>query len=71
MEYYLERADDSEGEGIGIALIIILLKDLGVPVSNFRIENQNGFTEASIAFPWSDLQLAAKKESAKHKPRRV
>lgn len=62
MEYYLERADDSEGEGIGIALIIILLKDLGVPVSNFRIENQDGLTVANITFPWEILHQTAKRK---------
>lgn len=56
MEYYLERADDSEGEGIGIALIVILLKDLNVPLQNFTIENSKGKTIAKILFPWNSLK---------------
>ncbi len=55
MEYYLERADDSEGEGIGIALIIILLKDLGIPLQNFTIENKDSYTIAKVIFPWKVL----------------
>ncbi|MCC5816639.1 MAG: hypothetical protein JJT78_17955 [Leptospira sp.] len=55
MEFYLERADDSEGEGIGIALVIILLKFLGVPLNLFTIENSAGYTIANIQFPWSCL----------------
>lgn len=55
MEYYLERADDSEGEGIGIALVIILLKFLEVPLGNFQIQNTAGYTVANIEFPWNSL----------------
>lgn len=61
MEYYLERADDSEGEGIGIALVIIILKDLNIPLSNFSIRNLNGYTTAEIAFPWERLRSIKKK----------
>jgi hypothetical protein len=56
MEYYLERADDSEGEGIGIALIVILLKALGSNLDQFQIRNENGSTIASVAISWKGLR---------------
>ncbi|WCL48422.1 hypothetical protein [Leptospira sp. GIMC2001] len=55
MEYYLERADDSEGEGIGIALIVIIMKSLQVELQNFQIFNEGGYTIAQIFLPWSSL----------------
>ncbi len=56
MEYYLERADDSEGEGIGIALIVILLKALGGNLEQFQIRNENGSTIASVLISWNGLK---------------
>lgn len=62
MEYYLERADDSEGEGIGIALIIILLKSMNVNLYSFQIFNLDGLTRASVEIPKICLRNLGKKE---------
>lgn len=51
MEYYIERGDSSEGEGIGIALCILLLKGEGIPTENFRITSINDETIASVRIP--------------------
>ncbi|WP_209452036.1 hypothetical protein [Leptospira ryugenii] len=51
MEYYIERGDHSEGEGIGIALIVILMKGNGIPTTNFKIQSIKGETIASVKIP--------------------
>lgn len=51
MEYYIERGDNSEGEGIGIALCIILLKGEGLPTDQFRIYHEDGETIAQLNIP--------------------
>ncbi|MDZ4725960.1 MAG: hypothetical protein SH817_07375 [Leptospira sp.] len=51
MEYYIERGDSSEGEGIGIALCVILLKGENIPTQNFKITSNNKETTASITIP--------------------
>ncbi|MDF3821376.1 hypothetical protein P3G55_15845 [Leptospira sp. 96542] len=51
MEYYIERGDNSEGEGIGIALCVILLKGENLPTENFRIFHEDGETIAQLKIP--------------------
>ncbi|TGK55463.1 hypothetical protein EHQ16_08880 [Leptospira kanakyensis] len=51
MEYYIERGDNSEGEGIGIALCVILLKGEGLPTDQFRIYHEDGETIAQLNIP--------------------
>lgn len=56
MEYYLERADDSEGEGIGIALVVLLLKSMNSRLENFQIRNHEDSTIASVEISWEGLK---------------
>lgn len=51
MEYYIERGDSSEGEGIGIALCVILLKGEGIPTENFKIASNQFDTRATVHIP--------------------
>jgi hypothetical protein len=51
MEYYIERGDSSEGEGIGIALCVILLKGEGIPTHNFKIFSNQKDTVALLTIP--------------------
>ncbi|TGN06956.1 hypothetical protein [Leptospira ilyithenensis] len=51
MEYYIERGDNSEGEGIGIALCVILLKGEKLPVENFKIMSTDKATIAKVKIP--------------------
>ncbi len=51
MEYYIERGDNSEGEGIGIALCVILLKGEKLPVENFKIMSTDKETVAKVKIP--------------------
>ncbi|MBN2736427.1 MAG: hypothetical protein JXR70_05555 [Spirochaetales bacterium] len=54
MQYYMENADDTEGSGMGLALIIILLKGEGLDPNLFRIAVKNNLTTARIEIPISD-----------------
>lgn len=51
MEYYIERGDNSEGEGIGIALCVLLLKGENIPTENFKIFSKAHETIASLSIP--------------------
>jgi len=54
MQYYLDNADDTEGEGMGIALIIIMLKGENIDPHLFRIFAQDSKTIARIEIPMSE-----------------
>lgn len=51
MQYYMDNADDTEGEGMGIALIVILLKGENINPNLFRIYSENSQTIARIEIP--------------------
>lgn len=53
MQYYMENADDTEGSGMGLALIIILLKGEGLDPNLFRIAVRENLTNARIEIPMS------------------
>lgn len=56
MEYFIERGDNSEGEGIGIALCVILLKGEGIETDNFKIFSNEVETVASIRIPVKSIK---------------
>lgn len=54
VQFYLEQGDEIEGAGMGIALIVILLKGLGLDPSLFRIGNTTeNLTSARLELPLS------------------
>lgn len=54
-QFYLEQGDEIEGAGMGIALVIMLLKGIGVDPSLFRLGNtKSGQTLIRIEIPFSD-----------------
>ncbi len=52
-EYFLEVEDDPnrEGAGIGLVLIAIMLRNLGVQENKFTISSEDGVTYASFSVP--------------------
>jgi hypothetical protein len=51
-DYYLNNIDDSEGEGIGITMIVLMLKGNNIDPHAFTIDRENkGATQAKIEFP--------------------
>ncbi|MBN2531593.1 MAG: hypothetical protein JXB88_01810 [Spirochaetales bacterium] len=53
MEYYMDHADDTEGAGLGLALIMILLMAEGINPGFFRVGIEKNITIARLEIPLS------------------
>ncbi|TGK78404.1 histidine kinase [Leptospira noumeaensis] len=53
-EFYMDNMDNTEGAGLGIALIMILLKNEGVDPNLFRIITHGDRTVARVEIPFND-----------------
>jgi len=54
-EFYMDYADDIEGSGLGITMIVLMLKGQGIDPHAFTINTQNKkSTIAKIEFPLND-----------------
>ncbi len=54
-QFYMEQGDELEGAGLGIALIVMLLKGVGVDPAYFRIGTVDGsYTRARIEIAFTD-----------------
>jgi len=49
--------DDSEGAGLGIVILVLMLKKLGLSEDAFDIDVENGETVAQITLPFSDIHI--------------
>lgn len=62
-QFYLDNADNTEGAGIGLALILIMLKGEGIDPSYFRIIIREDITIARLEIPLSpDFQSLRKQD---------
>jgi len=68
MAYYLDNADDTEGSGMGIALIIILLKGENIDPNFFRIMTDENTTTARIRIPMVDGFRGRKRKKIRRRP---
>jgi hypothetical protein len=50
-QFYMDNADNTEGAGLGLALIIIMLKGEGINPNFFRISTHNELTQARLEIP--------------------
>ena len=66
-DYYMENADHSEGEGLGIALIIILLKNQGLNPEYLRIGSKGDRTIARVEIPFSNDYIPYREVKYKEK----
>ena len=53
VSFYLENADDTEGEGIGFALNVLLLKGEDINPALFRVGSKDGLTMARLEIPFT------------------
>jgi putative nucleotidyltransferase with HDIG domain len=49
--------DDSEGAGLGIVILVLMLKKLGLDEDSFDIDTVDGETVARITIPFSELHI--------------
>jgi putative nucleotidyltransferase with HDIG domain len=52
-DIYTHLEDDSEGAGLGIALIIMFLKSMGIPPASFKLKSDDKVTIATIEIPYT------------------
>jgi hypothetical protein len=67
MQYYMDNADDTEGSGMGIALIIILLKGEKIDPNLFRMSIKENITTARIEIPMSEKYISEREKRRKKK----
>ncbi len=49
--------DDSEGAGLGLVILVLMLKKIGLTEDSFDIDAQNGETVAKISVPFGDVHV--------------
>lgn len=56
-DYFIQHADDpeNEGAGIGIILIYMMMRSLGLGDNNFMITSENNITTATLIYPLKSL----------------
>ncbi len=57
-EFYMDNMDNTEGAGLGLALIIILLKGEKIDPALFRIFTHEDRTTARVEIPFSDAYVS-------------
>lgn len=50
-EFYIHYGDETEGSGLGLAMIVVLIRNLGFDAENFRVFRQDTRTIARMEFP--------------------
>ena len=58
VDFHKENSDTSEGEGLGLVVSLLMLKQEGIPTSDFRIGCKNGITRTRIEIPFSSKYLS-------------
>jgi putative nucleotidyltransferase with HDIG domain len=56
-EAFSEVLDDSEGAGLGIVILILMLKKMGLDEESFEIDGNRGETIASLTIPIAQIKL--------------
>ena len=65
MNFYIEFGDETEGKGLGLAMVILLIKDLGFDPALFRVFHDANKTTARLEFPLSADYVAVRDRAAR------
>lgn len=57
-QFYMDNADESEGAGMGIALVVILMKAEGMDPALFRIYSTDTETISRVEIPFTDKYVS-------------
>ena len=60
--FFQKETDEAEGAGMGIALLVILMKSVGLDPSLFRIGSKNGMTDARIEVPFHSKYVSVREK---------
>lgn len=56
-EAFAEVLDDSEGAGLGIVILVLMLRKMGLDEDSYEIECEEGITTASITIPVNEVKI--------------
>jgi len=62
VEYHKDNSDKTEGEGLGLVVSILMLKEAGIPISDFRIGCKNGVTRTRIEVPFTSSYISERQK---------
>ncbi len=54
VQFSFDHSDDVEGEGLGLAMVVQLIRYLGFDPGHFRVFARDGFTTARVELPFRD-----------------
>ncbi len=54
MDFYIDHGDETEGAGLGLALVVTLFKKIGINPDLFRIIIKDNFTIARMEIPFTN-----------------
>lgn len=57
-EAFVDLLDDSEGAGLGIGILVLMLRKMGLDRRSFRLESDHGDTVASLLLPMDRVRKA-------------
>ncbi|MBP7282258.1 MAG: hypothetical protein KBA66_11825 [Leptospiraceae bacterium] len=58
VDFHKENSDTTEGEGLGLVTSVLMLKEAGIPISDFRIGCKNGITKTRIEIPFTSKYVS-------------
>lgn len=62
VEFHKDNSDKTEGEGLGLVVSILMLKEAGIPTGDFRIGCKSGITRTRIEIPFTSKYLSERQK---------
>lgn len=62
VEFHKDNSDRTEGEGLGLVVSVLMLKEAGIPTSDFRIGCKNGITRTRIEIPFTTNYISERQK---------